>query len=102
MPLASLLALLRSRSVLGRLEVEVRSGVAPLYTERPPRLSADLPEDLVRTIHDDARHAVAIARTPCALFTEAQPGAARHAHFVEVLCRLALTKVRVRVRVRVS
>ena len=78
MPLASLLALLRSRSVLGRLEVEVRSGVAPLYAERPPRLSADLPEDLVRTIHDDARHAVAIARTPCALFTEAQPGAARH------------------------
>ena len=36
------------------LRTKVRSGVTPLYAERAPRLSADLPEELVRTIHDDA------------------------------------------------
>ena len=48
------------------------SGITPLYAERALRLAADLPEDLVRTIHDDARHAVAIAR-PLSLSPSAKP-----------------------------
>ena len=71
-PLHSLLKLLHATKVLGRLEVEVSSGITPLYAERALHLAADLPEDLVRTIHDDARHAVAIAR-PLSLSPSAKP-----------------------------
>ena len=54
-PLDSLVALLASAGLLGRSEIEQRSGVTPNYGAPAPRLVADLPEELLRTIHTDVR-----------------------------------------------